>query len=109
MSAPTPIEYNTERYSNIEENNYKSTATSPLSTLSIDVDTASYTNVVRMIERENKTPPEGAVRIEEMINYFKYDYEQPLKESAHPFTITTELTASPWNDKNKLMLVGLQA
>lgn len=102
-------EYNTERYSNIEENSFKATTTSPLSTLSIDVDTASYTNVVRMIERENKMPPAGAVRIEEMINYFSYDYPQPDKNAAHPFTITTELASAPWNSRHKIMLVGLQA
>ncbi len=102
-------EMNTERYSHIEENEFKTVSASPLSTISIDVDTASYTNVVRMIEDENRKPPHGAVRVEEMINYFSYNYPQPDSNAAHPFTITTEVSAAPWNNQHKLMLVGLQA
>ncbi len=101
--------FNTERYDALEENDFKSVAASPLSTLAIDVDTASYTNIRRMIDDEDRLPVHGAVRIEEMINYFSYDYPQPDAASEHPFTITTELTKAPWSDKNKLLLIGLQA
>lgn len=77
----------------------------PLSTLSIDVDTASYTNVRRFINSGNLPPPD-AVRIEELINYFTYDYPQPIDGA--PFSFTTELTDAPWKSGNRLLLVGLQ-
>jgi len=105
----TQKDFNTEGYAHIKENDYKNVSHSPLSTLSIDVDTASYTNVVRMIDDENRFPPEGAVRIEEMINYFNYDYTKVDKSAKHPFSITTELTQAPWNKEHQLLLVGLQA
>ncbi len=100
---------NTEKYNYIEENSFKSVKASPLSTISIDVDTASYTNIIRMIEDEDRLPPSGAVRIEEMINYFHYDYPNPAKDAKNPFTITTELGNAPWSKNNKLLLVGLKA
>ena len=100
---------NTERYDAIKENGFKLSQSSPLSTLSIDVDTASYTNVLRMIEDEDRMPVKGAVRIEEMINYFSYDYKEPKAHAKHPFTITTEVSQAPWNPNNKLLLVGLKA
>lgn len=103
------VPMNTERYDSIKENDFKLSKASPLSTLSIDVDTASYTNILRMIEDENRMPVKGSVRIEEMVNYFSYNYPQPVKKSKHPFTITTEVNSAPWNTKNKLLLVGLQA
>ena len=108
-SMPPPISSNTEKYAHIEENGFKSTIVSPLSTLSIDVDTASYTNIIRMIEKEDRVPEKGAIRVEEMINYFTYNYPQPKANAKHPFTITTELSSAPWSKKHKLMLVGLQA
>ena len=77
----------------------------PLSTFSIDVDNASYSNVRRYINQGN-LPPVDAVRIEEMINYFHYDYPQPT--GAHPFSVTTELARCPWNENNYLLHVGLQ-
>ena len=98
--------FNTEEYSAITENSYKSTAAEPLSTFSIDVDTASYTNLRRMI-KENSPIPADAVRIEEMINYFHYDYPEPVKNE--PFSVTTELSDCPWNDRTRLMLIGLKA
>lgn len=103
------IKPNTERYDLIKDNAFKSTKVTPLSTLSIDVDTASYTNILRMIEDEDKMPVKGAVRIEEMINYFTYDYPQPKAKAKHPLTITTEVAQAPWHKKNRLLLVGLQA
>ncbi len=102
-------EFNQERYGHIEENGFKAVTASPLSTLAIDVDTASYSNITRMIRNEDRLPPKGAVRVEEMINYFTYDYAQPSATAKHPFTITTEMAAAPWNPQYKLMLVGLQA
>ncbi|MFZ5988940.1 MAG: vWA domain-containing protein, partial [Bacillota bacterium] len=102
-----PVEdFNTESYNAIYENKFLDTLNSPLSTFSIDVDTASYSNIRRFLNSSRK-PPADAVRIEEMINYFTYDYPKPQNED--PFSITTEIAKCPWNPKNNLMLVGLQA
>ncbi|MGB5684309.1 MAG: VWA domain-containing protein [Candidatus Electrothrix sp.] len=98
--------WNTESYNALQESGFISTANDPLSTFSIDVDTASYSNVRRFIN-EGKLPPKGAVRIEEMINYFSYDYPQPNAE--HPFSVTTEVGPCPWNDSHKLVRIGLKA
>lgn len=95
----------TEDYDEIAENEYKSAKKEPLSTFSIDVDAASYANVRRFIN-ENQAPPADAVRIEEMINYFQYDYPNPKGE--HPFSIITEMSECPWNEGHKLVHVGLQ-
>ncbi|CAK8721478.1 von Willebrand factor type A domain-containing protein [Candidatus Electrothrix laxa] len=105
MSRPIP-EWNTESYNALQENGFISTSNDPLSTFSIDVDTASYSNVRRFINEE-KLPPKGAVRIEEMINYFSYDYPQP--DAEHPFSVTTEVGPCPWNDSRKLIRIGLKA
>jgi Ca-activated chloride channel family protein len=103
---PAPQEsFNTEGYSAIHENGYKNPVKEPLSTFSIDVDAASYSNVRRFILQGQK-PVADAVRIEEMINYFDYDYPQPT--DGHPFSITTELGSCPWNKKNLLLHIGLQ-
>jgi Ca-activated chloride channel family protein len=96
--------YNTESYNSIEENGYRLTSVNPLSTFSIDVDAASYSNVRRFLLSGQK-PEKGAVRIEEMINYFSYDYPDPVGND--PFSITTEIGDCPWN-KNKLVHIGLQ-
>ena len=98
-------EYNTEEYSNISENGFHKVTDDPLSTFSIDVDAASYSNVRRYLN-ENQLPPAGAVRTEEMINYFKYQYPQPTGKD--PFSINTEISDCPWNKENKLVLIGLQ-
>ncbi len=108
-SVQRPLMINTEKYDAFSENRFKDVKSSPLSTLSIDVDTASYTNILRMIEDEERLPVKGAVRIEEMINYFTYDYPQPQALTQHPFTISTEMMQAPWKPENKLLLVGLQA
>ena len=97
--------YNTEDYDHITENGFKKVADDPLSTFSIDVDAASYSNVRRFLNN-NQLPPAGAVRAEEMINYFKYQYPQPTGND--PFSINTELSDCPWNSQNKLLLIGLQ-
>ena len=97
--------FNTEAYDHIEENRFRRVDTDPLSTFSIDVDTASYANVRRFLT-DGGLPPPGAVRIEELINYFRFDYPEPSGRA--PFSITTELTACPWNPKHRLALIGLQ-
>jgi Ca-activated chloride channel family protein len=97
--------FNTEAYDHIEENKFRRVDADPLSTFSIDVDTASYANVRRFISDGN-LPPAGAVRIEELVNYFRFDYPQPSGRA--PFSITTELTACPWNPKHRLALIGLR-
>jgi len=98
-------EFNTEDYDAIIENRFLKVDDNPLSTFSIDVDAASYSNVRRYIQA-NQLPPAGAVRIEEMINYFKYDYDGP--ENDHPFEVYTEMSECPWNSDHRLVLVGLQ-
>jgi len=97
--------YNSEQYERYVENKYVNVDEAPVSTFSIDVDTASYSNIRRFIQSGQK-PPADAVRIEEMINYFKYDYPQP--DGQAPFSITTEIAACPWNPGNYLALIGLQ-
>ncbi len=97
--------YNTEQYERIFENPFLEAVKTPLSTFSIDVDTASYANVRRFL-KNGRLPYKGAVRIEEMINYFSYDYKQPTGK--HPFSFTTEISSCPWNKKNKLLMIGIQ-
>ena len=99
------VAFNTEEYDFIAENDFLSPITNPLSTFSIDVDNASYTNVRRMINNGQK-PPADAVRIEEFVNYFKYDYPIPNKEDV--FSVYTEVGDCPWNENNKLVHIGLQ-
>jgi Ca-activated chloride channel family protein len=98
-------QWNTEEYDGINENIFHDAVRNPLSTFSIDVDAASYSNVRRFINNGQR-PPKDAVRIEEMINYFDYDYSQPTSE--HPFNIITEISTAPWNAKHKLVHIGLQ-
>lgn len=98
-------DWNTEGYSTIHENGFKDVMHNPLSTFSIDVDRASYSNVRRFINM-GQMPPVDAVRIEEMVNYFSYDYPQP--DGEHPFSVTTELSNCPWNSKHQLLHIGLQ-
>ena len=98
-------EFNTEAYDPINENAFHRVADDPLSTFSIDVDAASYSNVRRFLNN-NQLPPAGAVRTEEMINYFSYSYPQPT--NSEPFSINTELSDCPWNTQHKLVMIGLQ-
>lgn len=100
------VDYNTESYSAINENGFKNSSVNPLSTFSVDVDAASYSNVRRFIMGGSK-PPIDAVRVEEMINYFDYDYPDPVDDV--PFSISTEIGDCPWNEKSKLVHIGLQA
>ncbi|WP_456313473.1 vWA domain-containing protein [Pseudomonas shirazensis] len=96
---------NSESYAQLEENPFESPTKSPLSTFSIDVDNASYTNIRRFINEGQKVPKD-AVRVEEMMNFFKYNYPQP--EGQNPFSINTELSDSPWNKNSQLLKIGLQ-
>jgi Ca-activated chloride channel family protein len=98
-------DWNTEGYDHIDENGFKAVQQDPLSTFSLDVDAASYSNVRRFLN-QGTLPPAGAVRVEEMINYFQYSYAQPTGE--HPFSVYTELADCPWQPEHKLLLVGLQ-
>jgi Ca-activated chloride channel homolog len=98
-------QWNTEEYDGIEENIFREALKNPLSTFSIDVDAASYSNVRRFINNGQR-PPKDAVRIEELINYFDYDYDQPTNED--PFAIHTEISSAPWNSAHKLVHIGLQ-
>ena len=100
-----PVEGNTERYGEYVENAFGLVKESPLTTFSIDVDTASYTNLRRKL-MSGYLPNKNAVRIEEMINYFDYDYPQP--EAGRPFSVNTEVAQSPWSEGNKLVSIGLQ-
>ncbi|MBL7870140.1 MAG: von Willebrand factor type A domain-containing protein [Cyclobacteriaceae bacterium] len=119
MAAPSPSKYglrgygeyetrphqNTEEYDGIQENIFHDPLKNPLSTFSIDVDAASYSNIRRFITGGQR-PPKDAVRIEEMINYFDYEYVQPKGDD--PFSINTEISTAPWNPKHKLVHIGLQ-
>ncbi len=106
VPPPQPTEdYNREQYDRIYENKFLAVKDSPLSTFSIDVDTASYSNVRRFLNR-NQMPPEDAVRIEEMVNYFTYNYPKPT--DGKPFSITTKASICPWNPQHKLALIALQ-
>lgn len=98
-------DWDTENYSTIHENGFKDAQANPLSTFSIDVDNASYSNMRRYIN-EGQLPPVDAVRIEEMVNYFKYNYPEPTGE--HPFSVSTELGKCLWNENHYLMKVGLK-
>jgi Ca-activated chloride channel family protein len=99
------LDPNTESYAEFIENPFESPKTAPLSTFSIDVDNASYTNIRRFINNGQEVPKD-AVRVEEMMNFFKYKY--PQSQDQHPFSINTEYSESPWNPKHKLLKIGLQ-
>jgi Ca-activated chloride channel family protein len=102
QSAPD----NTEAYARLDESPFFDVRSRPLSTFSIDVDTASYANVRRFLTGD-ELPPKDAVRIEELVNYFNYDY--PDAGSDHPFGVTTEIAGCPWAPAHRLALVGLHA
>jgi Ca-activated chloride channel family protein len=95
-----------EAYSRIDENPFLEVARAPLSTFSIDVDTASYSNTRRFIFDEHRLPPKDAVRIEELVNYFPYEYPQPT--GGAPFSVHAEVADCPWNAQHRLVRIGLQ-
>ncbi|HYJ04579.1 MAG TPA: von Willebrand factor type A domain-containing protein [Chthoniobacterales bacterium] len=98
-------DFNTAAYDKVEENPFLPAATNPLSTFSIDVDTASYSNVRRFVNN-GSLPPKDAVRVEEMINYFSYDYREP--EGDKPFSIDLDSTECPWDRSHRLLRIGLK-
>ena len=100
-----PKELSQEDYAEIKENGFNTPWKNPFSTFSIDVDAASYSNVRRFIN-DGKMPPKDAVKIEEMINYFNYDYEGP--KGKHPFAVQHEVSDAPWNTQHKLVHIGIQ-
>jgi Ca-activated chloride channel family protein len=100
-----PADFHTEAYDRIRDSPFLAVANNPLSTFSIDVDTASYANVRRFLA-QGQLPPKDAVRIEELLNYFRYDYPEPRGET--PFSVTTEVAACPWKPEHRLVRVGLR-
>jgi Ca-activated chloride channel homolog len=105
LSGGERKDFDTATYDHISENPFLPAATNPLSTFSIDVDTASYANVRRFIN-SGTLPPKDAVRVEEMINYFSYDYREP--EGDKPFSIDLDSTACPWDASHRLLRIGLK-
>ena len=106
--ATRAAEPNTEAYDKIVDNAFHRTGSEPLSTFSIDVDTASYANVRRFLN-QNTLPPKDAVRIEELLNYFAYRDAPPLKSSEHPFAVHVEVADCPWNAQHRLARIGIAA
>lgn len=106
FSAPASAPMNTERYEAIAPNPVKRVADEPVSTFSVDVDTGSYANVRRFLN-QGTLPPGDAVRVEEMLNYFRYDYPLPADRS-RPFSVTTNVTKTPWNPNTRLMRIGIR-
>ncbi|WP_350613819.1 VWA domain-containing protein [Pseudomonas sp. HY7a-MNA-CIBAN-0227] len=109
MSDSVAMEYRAEpreQYQNLPDNPIHSVAETPVSTFSVDVDTGSYANVRRFLN-QGSLPPQGAVRLEEMVNYFPYDYALPNDGS--PFGVTTEVAPSPWNAHTRLLRIGIKA
>jgi Ca-activated chloride channel family protein len=107
VQAKEEVEHNTEAYDHIVDNAFLAADRSPLSTFSIDVDTASYSNVRRFLLSEGRLPPPDAVRIEELINYFPYSYPRP--KGGHPVAFTLDIGECPWNVKHYLVRIGLMA
>jgi len=97
----------TAKYQSYQENSWKRVAEDPVSTFSADVDTGSYANVRRFIQ-QGQLPHPDAVRAEELVNYFSYDYALPSKNDAHPFSVNTQLTVSPWNTKRQLLRIAIK-
>lgn len=109
VAAPYPVQQpvvNTENYQHFKDNGIKLVQNDPVSTFSIDVDTGAYSNMRRMLN-QGVIPPHDAIRVEEMINYFNYDYPNP-DNSKQPFSLTTELAPSPWNKNTQLLHIGIQ-
>ncbi|MET0792636.1 MAG: von Willebrand factor type A domain-containing protein, partial [Polyangiaceae bacterium] len=105
-SAVGDAELNTENYAHVAENKFLNVADQPLSTFSIDVDTASYSNARRFLN-DGSLPPKDAIRVEEWLNYFGYDYPEPVAKE--PFSVTSEVSACPWNAAHRLVRLGLKS
>lgn len=107
-SPPPPQQRNAETYKEIKENSFVAVAQQPVTTFSADIDRAAYANVRRIIGY-GQIPPKDAVRIEEMVNYFDYDYPAPEEGSVSPLRVSPELAPAPWNPNHLLLRIGLQA
>ena len=105
QAVSEPIEFNTEAYAAVRENEFVTAKDNPLSTFSIDVDTASYSNVRRFLDEEIR-PPAGAIRTEELINYFRYNYPEPAGDD--PFSVNLEVSRAPWSPERELVRIGLK-
>ncbi|MHC4449949.1 MAG: vWA domain-containing protein [Planctomycetota bacterium] len=101
--------FNTETYDRIVSRGFRNVWDEAVSTFSVDVDTASYSNVRRFLVQHGRLPPKDAVRIEEMVNYFAYDDAPPAADSAHPFAVHLDVATCPWEPKNRLVRIGLKA
>ena len=106
MPFPSPQPEMRERYAGKEVEGIKSTLAAPVSTFSVDVDTGSYANVRRFLS-QGQMPPAAAVRTEEMLNYFRYDYPTPADRS-QPFAVSTDMTLTPWNPDTRLLRIGIK-
>ncbi|MCL2097489.1 MAG: von Willebrand factor type A domain-containing protein [Bacteroidales bacterium] len=109
--SPTPAyamvaDYNTEEYESVQDNRFKLVRDEPLSTFSADVDCAAYGNMRRFIN-QGQMPPKDAIRVEELVNYFSYNYPKP--KNGRPVSITAEVSACPWNEQHRLVRIGLKA
>ncbi len=98
------VEFNTENYAHVNEEAFVDAKTEPRSTFSVDVDTASYSNARRFLN-QGSLPPRDAIRVEEWLNYFGYDYAKP--KDTEPFSVDTEVTTAPWNPSHRLVRIGL--
>lgn len=117
MAAPAPMlskehyanspAQDTAKYQKFQENSWKLVSEDPVSTFSADVDTGSYANVRRFIQ-QGQLPNPDAVRAEELVNYFSYDYALPVKDQAHPFSVHTQLSSSPWNATRQLLRIAIK-
>ncbi len=107
IRQPAAFWNNAEKYSSINSNGIMQAAREPVSTFSVDVDTGSYSNIRRFLLKQGQLPVSDAVRVEEMINYFSYQYPQP-KNLETPFAITTEVGPTPWNQGTHLLQIGIQ-
>ncbi|HKO51078.1 MAG TPA: VWA domain-containing protein [Polyangiaceae bacterium] len=105
-AMPRPAEFNTENYAHIAENAFLNVADQPLSTFSVDVDTASYSNARRFLN-DGALPPKDAIRVEEWLNYFSYGYPEPIAQE--PFSVTSEVSGCPWNGAHRLLRLGLKS
>jgi len=105
VAAPTPMD--TAKYEAFSDNPWKRVVEHPVSTFSADVDTGSYANVRRFINR-GQLPEKDAVRVEELVNYFGYDYAVPPESNPHPFVVDTRLVVSPWNAERTILRIALK-
>jgi Ca-activated chloride channel homolog len=106
MIMPPPVPASTAKYQTFSDNPWQRAAEQPVSTFSADVDTGSYANVRRFINR-GQLPPKDAVRVEELVNYFSYAYARPAADHQHPFAVSLHTSAAPWNAERQLVRIGI--